>query len=160
MPASAKSSRTPLVYGGSDSASLLTTSVQETPDSKAVELPVDFVKIDHTVIAAALDDTHAQAVLLAIIAYAGRAGAYVIAEGIESEQILSFVHNAEDRPGGGPPIKGVRDTCWAGRHSIRTDRSLAGKGSQPGLPSGHARRATACWETPASPRKAARYDCP
>ena len=71
------------------------------------ELPVDFVKIDHTVIAAALDDTHAQAVLLAIIAYAGRAGAYVIAEGIESEQILSFVHNAEDlHLADGPPIKG------------------------------------------------------
>ncbi len=71
------------------------------------ELPVDFVKIDQTVIAAALEDTHAQAVLLAIIAYAGRAGAYVIAEGIESEQILSFVHNAEElHLANDPPIKG------------------------------------------------------
>ena len=71
------------------------------------ELPVDFVKIDHTVIAAALEDTHAQAVLLAIIAYAGRAGAYVIAEGIESEQVLSFVNSAEEiRLADGPPIKG------------------------------------------------------
>ena len=38
----------------------------------------------------------AQAVLLAIIAYARRAGAYVIAEGIESEQILTFVRNADE----------------------------------------------------------------
>ena len=51
------------------------------------ELPVDFVKIDNSIIATAFEDIHAQAVLLAIIAYAGRAGAYVIAEGIESEQI-------------------------------------------------------------------------
>ena len=64
------------------------------------ELPVDFVKIDNTVIAAALEDTHAQAVLLAIIAYAGRAGAYVIAEGIESEQILAFVRNRRGHPPG------------------------------------------------------------
>jgi EAL domain-containing protein (putative c-di-GMP-specific phosphodiesterase class I) len=71
------------------------------------ELTVDFVKIDNTVIAGALADMHAQAVLLAIIAYAGRAGAYVIAEGIESEQILAFVQNAEDlRLADGPPIKG------------------------------------------------------
>jgi diguanylate cyclase (GGDEF)-like protein len=71
------------------------------------ELPVDFVKIDQTIIAAALADVHAQAVLLAIIAYAGRAGAYVIAEGIESEQILAFVRNAEElHMQNGPPIKG------------------------------------------------------
>ena len=71
------------------------------------ELPVDFVKIDNSIIAAALEDVHAQAVLLAIIAYAGRAGAYVIAEGIESEQILTFVQNADElHHVNGPPIKG------------------------------------------------------
>jgi EAL domain-containing protein (putative c-di-GMP-specific phosphodiesterase class I) len=71
------------------------------------ELPVDFVKIDHAVISAAVEDTQAQAVLLAIIAYARRAGAYVIAEGIESEQILSFVRNADELDhAGDPPIKG------------------------------------------------------
>jgi diguanylate cyclase (GGDEF)-like protein len=71
------------------------------------ELPVDFVKIDHSIIAAALEDVHAQAVLLAIIAYAGRAGAYVIAEGIESEQILRFVQHADElHLVNGPPIKG------------------------------------------------------
>jgi EAL domain-containing protein (putative c-di-GMP-specific phosphodiesterase class I) len=71
------------------------------------ELPVDFVKIDQAVITAAIEDTHAQAVLLAIIAYARRAGAYVIAEGIESEQILSFVRNADElHNAADPPIKG------------------------------------------------------
>jgi EAL domain-containing protein (putative c-di-GMP-specific phosphodiesterase class I) len=71
------------------------------------ELPVDFVKIDEAVISAAVEDTQAQAVLLAIIAYARRAGAYVIAEGIESEQILSFVRNADELDhAGDPPIKG------------------------------------------------------
>ena len=71
------------------------------------ELPVDFVKIDNSVIAAAVEDTHAQAVLLAIIAYARRAGAYVIAEGIESEEILAFVRKAAELQNiNEPPIKG------------------------------------------------------
>jgi diguanylate cyclase (GGDEF)-like protein len=71
------------------------------------ELPVDFVKIDQAVITAAIEDTQAQAVLLAIIAYARRAGAYVIAEGIESEHILAFVRNADElHHAGDPPIKG------------------------------------------------------
>lgn len=58
------------------------------------DLPVDFVKIDRSVIAAAVDDPQAQAVLIAIIAYARRADAFVIAEGIESEKILAFVRHA------------------------------------------------------------------
>jgi diguanylate cyclase (GGDEF)-like protein len=60
------------------------------------ELPVDFVKIDRSVIVAAVEDTHAQAVLVAILAYARRADAFVIAEGIESKEILEFVRNAAD----------------------------------------------------------------
>jgi diguanylate cyclase (GGDEF)-like protein len=71
------------------------------------ELPVDFVKIDQRVIATALHDTNAHAVLLAIVAYARAAGSYVIAEGIESEKILSFVHGAEvTSMSHEPPIKG------------------------------------------------------
>ena len=71
------------------------------------ELPVDFVKIDRAVIAAAIDDASAQAVTLAIIAYARRTGAYVIADGIESEQILAFVRSAEEAiVVHGPPIRG------------------------------------------------------
>ncbi len=59
------------------------------------EFPVDFVKIDKAIIAAAPSDTNAQAVLFAIIAYARGAGAYVIAEGIETEEMLSFVREPE-----------------------------------------------------------------
>jgi EAL domain-containing protein (putative c-di-GMP-specific phosphodiesterase class I) len=58
------------------------------------DLPVDFVKIDRSVICSAPHDKHAQAVLLAIVAYASRADAFVIAEGIESEGVLEFVRNA------------------------------------------------------------------
>jgi EAL domain-containing protein (putative c-di-GMP-specific phosphodiesterase class I) len=60
------------------------------------DLPVDYVKIDNSVIVAAVEDPQAQAVLVAIIAYARRAEAFVIAEGIESEEILTFVENAHD----------------------------------------------------------------
>jgi diguanylate cyclase (GGDEF)-like protein len=60
------------------------------------DLPVDFVKIDDSVIAAAVEDRRAQAVLVAIIAFARRSGAFVIAEGIESEQILAFVRHAHE----------------------------------------------------------------
>ena len=76
------------------------------------ELPVDFVKIDRTVVAAALSDTHAHAVLLAIVAYARTAGSHVIAEGIESEQILSFVHSAgvRSRPTN-RPSRAARAIC-------------------------------------------------
>jgi diguanylate cyclase (GGDEF)-like protein len=58
------------------------------------DLPVDYVKIDNSVIVAAVDDPQAQAVLVAIIAYARRAKAFVIAEGIESDEILAFIENA------------------------------------------------------------------
>jgi diguanylate cyclase (GGDEF)-like protein len=60
------------------------------------DLPVDFVKIDQSVVAPAVDDPKAQALLMAIIAFAQRADAFVIAEGIESEQILSFVRHAHE----------------------------------------------------------------
>lgn len=60
------------------------------------DLPVDYVKIDNSVITAAVEDPQAQAVLVAIIAFARRADAFVIAEGIESQEILAFVENAHE----------------------------------------------------------------
>jgi diguanylate cyclase (GGDEF)-like protein len=71
------------------------------------ELPVDFVKIDRSVIVAAVKDTQAQAVLVAIIAYARRADAFVIAEGIESVDILDFVRTVDSHDVmRDPPIDG------------------------------------------------------
>ena len=52
---------------------------------------VDFVKIDRSVIAKAGTDPSALGVLEAVIAYASRTGATVIAEGIENEAQLALV---------------------------------------------------------------------
>jgi EAL domain-containing protein (putative c-di-GMP-specific phosphodiesterase class I) len=59
-------------------------------------LDLDFVKVDRSIIAGAVDDTNVQAVLLAIVACAHRAGAFVIAEGIESPEVLHFVPHANE----------------------------------------------------------------
>lgn len=55
------------------------------------QLPVDFVKIDHTVVANALVDKSAHSVLAGITAIAREVDSYVIAEGIESAEMLDLV---------------------------------------------------------------------
>ena len=60
-------------------------------------LPVDFVKVDREVVSEALGDGHARAVLMAIVTFARETGAYVIAEGIETEDMLSFVSRLDAR---------------------------------------------------------------
>ncbi len=50
----------------------------------------DFVKIDRSVVVNAVHDASAHGVLEAVIAYARRTGAFVIAEGIESDTQLEF----------------------------------------------------------------------
>ena len=82
------------------------------------ELPVDFVKIDHTVIAAALEDTHAQAVLLAIIAYARPRGRIRDRRG--------------DRVGADPLVRQQRRGA--------PSRERAAHQGRPGLPAGPASR--------------------
>jgi diguanylate cyclase (GGDEF)-like protein len=59
------------------------------------KLPVDFVKIDRMIILNAVDDMGARGVLAGIIAIARAIGAYVIAEGIEDEQMLRLVCSTE-----------------------------------------------------------------
>jgi EAL domain-containing protein (putative c-di-GMP-specific phosphodiesterase class I) len=54
-------------------------------------LSVDFVKIDREVVAAALSDLKSRAVLGAIISFAQQTGAFVIAEGIETEAMIQVV---------------------------------------------------------------------
>jgi diguanylate cyclase (GGDEF)-like protein len=54
-------------------------------------LPLEFVKVDREVIVKALGDRNARGVLAGIIAIAESTGAYVIAEGIETKEMLEFV---------------------------------------------------------------------
>jgi len=54
-------------------------------------LPLEFVKVDRDVIVKALGDRNARGVLAGIIAIAENTGAYVIAEGIETTEMLEFV---------------------------------------------------------------------
>jgi len=54
-------------------------------------LPLEFVKIDREVIVKALEDKNARGVLAGIVAIADSTGAYVIAEGIETREMLDFV---------------------------------------------------------------------
>lgn len=56
-------------------------------------VPVDIVKIDREVVAAALTEPGARAVLCAVVAFAAAAGAEVIAEGIENEQMLEHLRD-------------------------------------------------------------------
>lgn len=55
----------------------------------------EYVKIDGGIVAAATADPNARAVLLAMATYARQTGAYVIAEGIEDEEILTFLRHLE-----------------------------------------------------------------
>ena len=58
-------------------------------------LEVDFVKIDRDVVRNALVQRGARAVLLAIVAFAGEVGTYVIAEGIEDHAMLDLVRRSD-----------------------------------------------------------------
>lgn len=62
------------------------------------ELTLDFVKIDRGISAAALTDDAARAVLQAINAYAAETGAFVIAEGIENQGMLSTLRTLHAEP--------------------------------------------------------------
>jgi EAL domain-containing protein (putative c-di-GMP-specific phosphodiesterase class I) len=54
-------------------------------------VPMDFVKIDQSVIKGAATESPARSVLAGIVAFAREAGVFVIAEGIETEGMLTFV---------------------------------------------------------------------
>lgn len=58
------------------------------------QLPVDFVKIDRGVVVQALRDKTARGVLAGIVAIARETGTYVIAEGIEDQDMLDLVRQS------------------------------------------------------------------
>ena len=57
-------------------------------------LPLEFVKIDRAIIVKALGDKKARGVVAGIVAIAKATDAYVIAEGIETTELLEFVSDA------------------------------------------------------------------
>ena len=73
-------------------------------------LPVDFIKIDRAVVANAVEDRSARSVMLAIMAFARESGAFVIAEGIETEAMLELARDPEPegeaRPAGAHGAQG------------------------------------------------------
>jgi EAL domain-containing protein (putative c-di-GMP-specific phosphodiesterase class I) len=72
-------------------------------------VPVDFVKIDHSVIVEAMTDNSAFAVLTGIVAFARRAKTYIIAEGIETPEMLAIVRAASVPEGGsGEELQGAQ----------------------------------------------------
>jgi diguanylate cyclase (GGDEF)-like protein len=55
------------------------------------QVHVEFVKIDRSIVAAAVTEASARGVLMALATFARQTGAVVIAEGIEDEEMLDFV---------------------------------------------------------------------
>lgn len=54
-------------------------------------VPVEYVKIDRSVLVSALDDPMGRAAVMAIVAFASQSGALVVAEGIEDSAMLELV---------------------------------------------------------------------
>ncbi len=103
-------------------------------------LPLEFVKIDREVVVKALSDKKARAVVAGILAIADATDAYVIAEGIETTEMLEFVcsaisrkRDARDRVHGvqGYLLHRPRETFLAPAESAPTEtllRKYAGSG--------------------------------
>jgi diguanylate cyclase (GGDEF)-like protein len=60
------------------------------------KVTADFVKLDRSIVAAAPIEPGARAVLMAMATYAHQTGAFVIAEGIEDEDTLKYLHDLSD----------------------------------------------------------------
>jgi diguanylate cyclase (GGDEF)-like protein len=60
------------------------------------QVHAEFVKLDRSVVVAAMTEPGARAVLLAMATFANETGAFVIAEGIEDTDMLDFLRRLED----------------------------------------------------------------
>lgn len=91
-------------------------------------VPVDFLKVDRTIVARAPVDRNARAALAAVAAFAHETGTYVIAEGIEDPDGLHFlrgltVHAPTAIRGGqgyglGRPVASVGEAVSSGRRLL------------------------------------------
>jgi EAL domain-containing protein (putative c-di-GMP-specific phosphodiesterase class I) len=89
------------------------------------QITIDFVKIDRAVIAQALIDESAAAVLAGIIAFARHARTFVIAEGVETQPMLEIVNRAGQRdPSVDGGVQGVQGFLF-GRPSEVIPRTLS-----------------------------------
>jgi EAL domain-containing protein (putative c-di-GMP-specific phosphodiesterase class I) len=59
------------------------------------QINAEYVKLDRSIVAAAATDPTARAVLMAMATFARQTGAYVIAEGIEDQDTLAFLHTID-----------------------------------------------------------------
>jgi diguanylate cyclase (GGDEF)-like protein len=60
------------------------------------KIQAEFVKLDRSIITAAATESSARAVLMAIATFARQTGAFVIAEGIEDDDVLQFLHTINE----------------------------------------------------------------
>jgi diguanylate cyclase (GGDEF)-like protein len=73
------------------------------------ELPINFLKIDRSIISKVLSSQQARAAFIALALFAYRTDAFVITEGIETDEVMNFVKNAHHLDMmRDPPIKGAQ----------------------------------------------------
>jgi diguanylate cyclase (GGDEF)-like protein len=95
------------------------------------ELKPDYVKLDRSVVVGALTDPHARGILMAVTAFAHETDAFVIAEGIEDDEVLDFVTTL-------PARTGNAQICGGQGYGLgRPDSQLPTAGSLP-RPAGYA----------------------
>jgi EAL domain-containing protein (putative c-di-GMP-specific phosphodiesterase class I) len=61
------------------------------------KIDAEFVKLDRSIVVAAVTESSARAVLMAMATFARQTGAFVIAEGIENEDSLQFLRGIDER---------------------------------------------------------------
>jgi EAL domain-containing protein (putative c-di-GMP-specific phosphodiesterase class I) len=92
------------------------------------ELQPEYIKLDRSVVVGARTDPHARGVLMGVTAFAHETGAFVIAEGIEDDDVLEFVTTLP--VGGTPGIQGGQG-YGLGRPDSRFPSSLSMPREQP-----------------------------
>ncbi|MEA2421651.1 MAG: hypothetical protein QOF55_750 [Thermoleophilaceae bacterium] len=63
------------------------------------ELKPEYVKLDRSVVVGSVTDPHARGILMGVTAFAHETGAFVIAEGIEDDEVLAYVNSLPTRSG-------------------------------------------------------------
>ena len=86
------------------------------------ELQPEYIKLDRSVVVGARNDPHARGLLMGVTAFAHETDAFVIAEGIEDDDVLDFINTLP--AGGKPRIQGGQG-YGLGRPDSRLPTSLS-----------------------------------